>query len=148
MNRIEIQADKDPKTLGLLWSPTTDTSEFKITPTTSKRILTIPRRILINSSNSVGTSERIYGACIYLRCQEDTAKWARRLLSTKSPLKTILLLRLEHCGASITNLDTWRHISSEHNPADLISRGVEPKRLIDTYLWWSGPVWLNKPENM
>lgn len=37
-NNKEITADKDPKTLGLLWSPTADELGFTITPTTSKRV--------------------------------------------------------------------------------------------------------------
>ena len=38
MDRIKIQADKDPKILCLLRSPIADTFEFKITPTISKRV--------------------------------------------------------------------------------------------------------------
>jgi hypothetical protein len=33
---------------------------------------------------------------------------------------------------------TWRHVPTQSNPADLISRGVEPT--LSTYtLWWKGP---------
>ncbi|XP_053681538.1 uncharacterized protein LOC128732318 [Sabethes cyaneus] len=37
----------------------------------------------------------------------------------------------------------WRHIPTDLNPADRISRGVLPSRLIDDELWWHGPSFLN-----
>ncbi len=41
---------------------------------------------------------------------------------------------------------TWRHVVSEHNPADLASRGVPGSVLITSALWWSGPPWLPLPQ--
>ncbi|KAL0841422.1 hypothetical protein ABMA28_015106 [Loxostege sticticalis] len=43
--------------------------------------------------------------------------------------------------ASKTNINDWRHISSEMNPADLPSRGCNPKVLLESR-WWEGPAWL------
>ena len=34
---------------------------------------------------------------------------------------------------------TWRHVPSQSNPADLISRGFEPTTLSKSTLWWKGP---------
>lgn len=48
--------------------------------------------------------------------------------------------------AEIQNLSkdsTWRHISTKDNPADLLSRGVQPNQLKDCSLWWNGPSWLS-----
>ncbi|GFW29351.1 integrase catalytic domain-containing protein [Trichonephila clavipes] len=36
----------------------------------------------------------------------------------------------------------WRHVPSKENPADLASRGIDPKCLPDCKLWWQGPPWL------
>lgn len=33
----------------------------------------------------------------------------------------------------------WRHIKSEHNPADCASRGLLPSQLHNYKLWWEGP---------
>ena len=41
-----------------------------------------------------------------------------------------------------TFLATWRLMPSQSNPADLISRGVEPTTLSNSTLWWKGPHWL------
>ncbi|GFT84480.1 uncharacterized protein TNCV_1567831 [Trichonephila clavipes] len=36
----------------------------------------------------------------------------------------------------------WRHVLSKENPADIASRGIDPKCLPDCKLWWQGPTWL------
>ena len=45
---------------------------------------------------------------------------------------------------TLTN-DNWNHVRSEDNPADLISRGINPEDLSNNKLWWSGPAWLVQP---
>ncbi|XP_011868845.1 PREDICTED: uncharacterized protein LOC105562536 [Vollenhovia emeryi] len=40
----------------------------------------------------------------------------------------------------------WRHVRSKDNPADLISKGTTPEKLIQTNSWWEGPQWLKEEE--
>lgn len=47
----------------------------------------------------------------------------------------------------MTNKDDWRHVISSDNPADIISRGINPSELINSILWWRGPKWLSYYEN-
>ncbi|GFT35093.1 integrase catalytic domain-containing protein [Trichonephila clavipes] len=59
---------------------------------------------------------------------------------TNSPphqLKTFVANRVSNIQALTANYQ-WKHISSPDNPADLISRGVNPSDLEDLELWWSG----------
>ncbi|GBM16942.1 hypothetical protein AVEN_267331-1 [Araneus ventricosus] len=56
-------------------------------------------------------------------------------------LKTFVVNRVSGIQ-KLTNVDQWRHVSSHDNPADLISRGVDPDRLSESSLWWSGPEFL------
>ncbi|XP_070141620.1 uncharacterized protein [Drosophila kikkawai] len=41
----------------------------------------------------------------------------------------------------------WSHGRSEHNPADLASRGVAAEELATSELWWHGPSWLTQPQD-
>ena len=51
---------------------------------------------------------------------------------------------------SITSLienHEWRHIRSEDNPADLVSRGLLPNELVKSQLWQNGSEWLKENES-
>ncbi|XP_066261326.1 uncharacterized protein [Euwallacea similis] len=43
----------------------------------------------------------------------------------------------------LTN-NNWAHVTSENNPADLVSRGADPIQLSNSALWWHGPWWLSQ----
>lgn len=44
-----------------------------------------------------------------------------------------------------SNKDRWHHVRSEDNPADVISRGINPEQLHNCDIWWNGPQWLSQP---
>ncbi|XP_070075146.1 uncharacterized protein [Drosophila takahashii] len=48
--------------------------------------------------------------------------------------------------AQATKIENWSHVRSEHNPADLASRGVSLQELGDSNLWWHGPQWFQLPK--
>ncbi|GFT70112.1 integrase catalytic domain-containing protein [Trichonephila clavipes] len=37
----------------------------------------------------------------------------------------------------------WRHVPSDQNPTDLVSRGVDPDKLLQQKLWFNGPTFLS-----
>ena len=41
-----------------------------------------------------------------------------------------------------SNENQWRHVIPKDNPADAISRGMDPATLKNCSLWWNGPVHL------
>ncbi|GIY37118.1 hypothetical protein CEXT_259001 [Caerostris extrusa] len=42
-------------------------------------------------------------------------------------------------------LEDWFHISTDQNPADILSRASGPKQL-QKHKWWQGPAWLQEFE--
>lgn len=47
---------------------------------------------------------------------------------------------------NLTRNAVWLHVPSEHNPADLISRGMTVEDWETRDLWWHGPTWLRTGE--
>ncbi|XP_015189653.1 PREDICTED: uncharacterized protein LOC107073478 [Polistes dominula] len=41
---------------------------------------------------------------------------------------------------------TWRHVRSEDNPEDALSRGQLPRDFLKNKVWFHGPSWLERPE--
>ena len=46
-----------------------------------------------------------------------------------------------------TEVKNWRHVRTQFNPADILSRGQLPLELLKNKLWNEGPSWLTKPES-
>ncbi|GFX86664.1 integrase catalytic domain-containing protein [Trichonephila clavipes] len=130
--------------------------------------LDIPRYCLQNKSIRTelhgfsDSSEKAYGAALYLRCINTSGQISVRLLCSKSkvaPLKSITIPRLELCGAvllskllkrsldafkELTESDFWKHVNSENNPAGILSRGISPNKIQHCELWWFGPPFLHQ----
>ncbi|XP_072377793.1 uncharacterized protein [Diabrotica undecimpunctata] len=43
---------------------------------------------------------------------------------------------------SLTENLKWRYISTHDNPADIVSRGLYPRDILDSEVWWHRPSWL------
>ncbi|XP_039304386.1 uncharacterized protein LOC113004841 [Solenopsis invicta] len=67
-------------------------------------------------------------------------------------LKTFVANRVAKIQELTASEATWRHVPSEENPADLLSRGVAIQELEISDLWWHGPNWIKRddrcPEHM
>ena len=48
---------------------------------------------------------------------------------------------------TLTDAGDWRHVRSDDNPADLISRGQTPAEFISASIWKHGPHWLTEDES-
>jgi hypothetical protein len=47
--------------------------------------------------------------------------------------------------SKMKEINGWYYVNTKHNPADPASRGVMPKKLLTTLLWWNGPAFLGEP---
>ncbi|XP_043468116.1 uncharacterized protein LOC122502236 [Leptopilina heterotoma] len=43
---------------------------------------------------------------------------------------------------NLTCITDWHHVSSQDNPADMLSRGMKLVDLKNSSLWWHGPTWM------
>lgn len=68
------------------------------------------------------------------------------LATEPAVLKTFVANRVAMIQ-EITEINSWRHVSSNDNAADIISRGAYPSQLQNLSLWWSGPPWLSKDQS-
>ncbi|GFT85759.1 uncharacterized protein TNCV_4027051 [Trichonephila clavipes] len=57
-------------------------------------------------------------------------------------LKTFVQNRVAKIQEHYPN-QLWRHVPSDQNPADLVSRGVDPDKLLQQKLWFNGPTFLS-----
>lgn len=48
---------------------------------------------------------------------------------------------------SLTNPDSWFYVKTQENPADIVSRGLNPSLLLNNKLWWHGPTWLFRSQD-
>ena len=48
---------------------------------------------------------------------------------------------------SSTDPEQWRHVPTNQNPADMLSRGMKAIELVDCYSWWRGPDFLRQSED-
>ncbi|GFU16519.1 integrase catalytic domain-containing protein [Nephila pilipes] len=60
-------------------------------------------------------------------------------------LKTFVANRIATIQ-DLTKVQPWRHVSSEDNPVDFISRGMDPEKLVSKKLWFEGPTFLTERE--
>lgn len=61
-------------------------------------------------------------------------------------LKTFVSNRVSRIQ-DLTNKFKWKHVTSELNPADFISRGLYGDQIVQNCLWWQGPHFLTKITN-
>lgn len=71
-----------------------------------------------------------------------TLQWIR---TPPHKLKTFVANRVSQIQ-EMTRLANWRHVPSQDNPADALSRGQLPREFIQNDMWQNGPIWLSNDE--
>ncbi|GFX28503.1 integrase catalytic domain-containing protein [Trichonephila clavipes] len=118
------------------------TSKSRVAPIKS---LTIPRLELCAAVLLAKLGKRVVAAL-----QLETAElylWSNSMIVLewlrKEPMD---LTFVQNRVAKIQELylnQLWRHVPSDQNPADLVSRGVDPDKLLQQNLWFNGPTFLS-----
>lgn len=80
-----------------------------------------------------------------MRSQPIVLHW---LAKSPATLKIYVANRVANIQNESNQLNTqWKWVASEHNPADLISRGTMPSELNQHTKWWHGPIWLRDEDS-
>lgn len=113
-------------------------------PTTIPRLELCAAGIAAKLTKSVLDSLRYRPAKIFHWCDSSVVlAWIK---SDVVKLKIYVANRIKEIKG-LTSASAWRYVPTHCNPADLISRGVDAKRMASLNLWWSGPDFLVKGES-
>lgn len=117
-------------------------SKTRVTPI---KAATIPRLelcgavVLMQLAKKVAEAWSIDVTCFHL--WTDSTVVLGWLNSQTRRLKTYVANRVEQI-LDVTNVEQWKHVLTDQNPADMLSRGLSSKELINSVLWWNGPEWM------
>ncbi|UYV64990.1 hypothetical protein LAZ67_3002675 [Cordylochernes scorpioides] len=119
-------------TLTLIWS------KFRLAPMKS---ITIPRLELMAMVLGARLANAIQAA---LKRKCETTLWsdsttALSWIKREIEWRVFVRNRVREIQAT-TNLNDWRFVPSQLNPADLLSRGCPPSQFVQSR-WWEGPEW-------
>ncbi|XP_055632494.1 uncharacterized protein LOC129772975 [Toxorhynchites rutilus septentrionalis] len=114
------------------------TSKSRVAPL---RGLTIPRlelcAALLGSQlvNNLRINTVFNGPVVFWTDSTIVLHWIK---STSNKWKIFVSNRVAEIQR-LTKDHEWRHVTTESNPADLISRGILATKIINEHFWWHGP---------
>lgn len=76
-----------------------------------------------------------FDICFYWCDSTITLNWIQ---AAPNKWKTFVANRVSDIQ-HLTKSSDWRHIKTNENPVDLISRGLYPQEIESAQLWWNGP---------
>ena len=127
-------------------------SKSRLTPVDKKSLKTVPRIELNAAKLGVILYEKIMNEMNDTQIQKvffwtDSKTTLQYILNESRQLQRFVANRVAYI-TSKTDVNSWRHVPGDLNPADKLSRGVTKiSNFINDETWIHGPVFLKKPQN-
>lgn len=113
------------------------------------KTVTIPRLELLAAVVLSDQLEAILEACQFnaqsVTCWTDSSIALHWINKEPQDLKAFVSNRVKKIQEKTKGFN-WKHVSSQDNPADLVSRGMKISEFLKSNLWTEGPPWLKKSE--
>ena len=121
-------------------------AKSRLTPINSKTLRTVPRIELCSAKLAVELSQQLVRELEYpideLFYWSDSTVVLHYLKNESTRYKRFVADKVSFIR-SFTNPEQWRHVRSEDNPADLVSRGMTAGQLASHTEWKCGPMFLH-----
>lgn len=125
-------------------------SKSRINPI-QKKGMTVPRlelnaalllsKLILRTLNTLRVKINIRRVCLFCDSQIVLAWLNTELTKLQAYVSNrVNVIRQNTAGCS------WHYVNTKDNPADLISRGVNPNELSSCNIWWNGPEFLQNSE--
>ncbi|GFV89345.1 integrase catalytic domain-containing protein [Trichonephila clavipes] len=124
---VSLTIPDETKALGLLWRPQKDTLAFSVSS-----IADVSDSCTITKRSVLSTTAKIFDPLGLISPVVTKAKLDPSVLK---PFVKNRVSVIQH----LTEVSSWKHIQSQENPVDIISRGIDPDKIQDSVLWWYGP---------
>ncbi|GFT90495.1 integrase_H2C2 domain-containing protein [Trichonephila clavipes] len=98
----------------------------------------LKRLTVLHFTYDVQVDKSLLGSCAQNR--SIVLAWIKKPLSQ---LKTFGRNRVSIIQ-ELPESDFWKHLNSENNPVDILSRGISPNKIQHCELWWFGPPFLHQ----
>ena len=110
-----------------------------------KKLVTLPRLELCASlllaqlaQKAIDSLKINFNKCYFYSDSQIVLSWVR---GSVNKWKLFVANRVSEIQ-QLTDINDWHHVSTDQNPADLISRGLTVDEIIVSTFWWNGPEWL------
>nr|CAD2175834.1 unnamed protein product [Meloidogyne enterolobii] len=123
-------------------------SKVRLTPRKAREKMTIPRMelmgVLLGVRATAFVSAQIHRSitATHLWCDSQIVlAW----IKSKETQPVFVENRLREIRKQ-ENM-TFHYVNTSFNPADVATRGTTAAQLMNTKLWWNGPIWINAPSD-